>query len=307
MLHRYRTAFLMLLAAVLLLGVTLAKGNTLPWWQFDAFIVISVALGLWSQMIYFNVRLNNLNVKWNMKVVQFNMAGLTLPEYLEDDLDDIKAGRFTNTQLAIVGTGLTAVSLFYMIARHNKWGATWHGFNVILITIFICVCIAILIASAGWYQDQSFRIPMRFFWASLMGMIICVMLGIYMTEPMERGGPTAYQSDTGARQTQTQQYDYTQTRAHYYYINTWSGTSARSSGSSVSAPKCSGKGCNAYAFLLLILLVLALIICSALIAHFWVLAGSLLVTIMVMYTIHEIRVMDYRRLRARSQRMTDSW
>ncbi len=60
---------------------------------------------------------------------------------------------------------------------------------------------------------------------------------------------------------------------------------------SVDLPSCDGDACG-YIFLVvaLIILTLLLVVGSALIPHFWILSGSLLLGIMVLITIHDLRL-----------------
>lgn len=290
MLQRYRTAYVLFIAAALLLAVPILFGNSFNWWQRDLLYAIPVVLAIWAQILYFNIKLNKLESTWQLKLPK-----ITLPEYMVDDLEDIKEGRITGTQFALLTTTAGMVIYSLCLLAYNKFTADWYGFNVVLISLAASTCVAFLIARTEWFSDQTFRTPMQIFLIPLAALVFCVGIGIYMTEPLEIGGPSAYQ----AGQNQTQEYNYDNTRAHSTVGYYWGGSSSRSSSVGAgSGFKCNGKGCGyAVLVIILVILVLVLMICSALVAHFWVMAGMLLLTIMLMIAIHELRVMNIARRR----------
>jgi MFS family permease len=287
----------MIVSAGLLILITMV-GNLFNWWTRDLLFVCAIGLAVVASVLYFNVQLNKLDLKWQMQMpkIQIGLPDLQVPESLQDDVDDIRYGRITGTQFAVISSlGASLISL-YFLSHYEKWTADWRGFNVILVAVLVSVAVAFLMLCTEWFHDQEFRTPMWIFLVVLVGLVLCIGLGIYMTEPMELGGPTAYQTSTNGQPAQTE-YDYSRTRAHGVYINMFGGGSTSSSGSSSSPSfNCSGKGCEYVVLvIILIIVILVLIACSAFIAHFWVLASLVLCTIMVMIAIHELRVNESRR------------
>jgi phosphatidylserine synthase len=301
---RYIIAFATLLAAAAVFLLVNSLGS-LNWWQRDLGYVLCIGMAIYAMLLYLNTNLDQLASKFPR--IQVQLPTIDVPESMRDDLDDIVNGRPTGTQFAVITTAVSIVAVVYLITAYDKWFSSWGNFNVVFVGLAVSAISCFLITQTEWFQDQDFHTPLRIFLILTVALVLCAWVGIFMTEPMEMGGPTAYQSVSGtpaqaqtaeAPTTQKKEYDYTRTRAHVYFFNTGSGStysSSASSGSGFSAPKCSGKSCNGYAVVLLILLAFVLIICSALIPHFWVLACILLLTIMITFALHELRVMNYGR------------
>jgi phosphatidylserine synthase len=299
---RYFFAFASLLtaAAVFLLVYSL---ESLNWWQRDLGYVLSISMAIYAMLLYLNTNLNQLAEKFPR--IQVQLPEIDVPESMRDDIDDIVNGRPTGTQFAVVTTLVSLAAVVYLIFAYDKWFSAWGIFNVVVVAVVASAFSCFMITQTEWFQDQDFHTPLRIFLVLTVAFVLCAWVGIFMTEPMEFGGQTAYQSATGtpvqeqntttAVSSQKKEYDFTHTRAHVYFFNTGGSTTSTSSGSSISAPKCSGKGCDGYALLLVILLAFVLIICSALIPHFWVLACILLLSIMFTFALHELRVMNHGR------------
>lgn len=283
---KYRIGFGLYLLAAIIVVVTYNLEASWPWkagWYTMALIVAVVA--------------SLINANSFLEWLDKRFKGSELYADIEDDIDDLKNLRPTMTMAISLASVASLFAAVWLFGHYHKFTAHWGGFNVVLLGILGIGIVVFVSLMTDWFHDKEFRTPAWVFGVVIGGLILSAGLGVYMTEPLETGGPTAYQAATGTTGEQAQQnddYDYSRTRAGGIYIYNFGGGS--SSSGSVSSPdiNCSGKGCG-YALLvvLLIVLVLILIIASAMVPHFWVFASMVLVAIMVMIAIHEIRVRSY--------------
>lgn len=281
---RYALGFAFTIGAVIVFLV--AYFGNYPWWAKDTAYIVAIAMQVFALLQYFNATMDKLAIK----MPNFS---LPLPESMEDDINDITHFRPTGTQLAILLAAGSIWLTYHFISAYGKWDASWGNWNVILVSLAVAAAAVVIILSTSWFHDQDYYSPIWVFLIPIGGICLCLWLGIYMTEPMELGGPTAYQTATGNNTAQSQEEDFHRSRAFLYFYSSPSTSASSSSSTSFSAPKCSGKSCNGYLIVLLVILVLILVIGSALIQHFWVLSCILLATIMVMIAVHELRVVEY--------------
>lgn len=127
-----------------------------------------------------------------------------------------------------------------------------------------------------------------------IGMVFCVLAGIYFTEPQADAGKTvATKSSSGYQESRVARW-YRGYRAQSDVVvvdNRQSGSSSSGSGSSVDLDE----GGEALALLLLIMLVLAAILASAVVPHFWMLGSVFCVTALVMIAVREEKFLSSER------------
>ena len=213
---------------------------------------------------------------------------------VEDDVKKLGSFSFNRGHFMFVATLIATIIFVAYTSHYDEWGSTWGPFSVILIAAILSSVLFLFVRLTEWWTDHDWHTPNKVLIIPVVGLIICMGLGIYMTEPIEYGGLSAYQQEN---QQSPQTYDFSRTRiypTYFYYFGSSSSSSSSATlgSSSVHVPTCSGKGCSGYLVLLLIALVIILIIGSAIIPHFWILAGIILLTIMVITTIRELRVQE---------------
>jgi hypothetical protein len=112
----------------------------------------------------------------------------------------------------------------------------------------------------------------------VIGSLFCAGLGIYFSETEVSSSPRSDLESTYQ----------TQSRGSYIY-HSWFYADNFSSGLSISLPECDDKDCGyLYLGILLIMLVVILVLASAFIPHFWVLATLLLGTIYGIIVLREL-------------------
>lgn len=285
---RYALAFGLLLGGVVISMVAL-RGDFNTVTKITAFGV-SVVMAIYAILLYSNKKLDQMALR-TPEMPKVQGPNFEWPESIQDDIETLSKGRVNGALLMAAASSIALFFVIHFIQRWNKWGASWGAFNVIFIAIVAAVVVIFLVTGTDWFQDQNFYTPGWVFLIPIVALVLSVWLGIYMTEPMELGGMSAYQASTQQAE-QREPYDFNRSRAYYYFYSSPTSSSSSSSSSGFSAPSCSGKSCNGYLIVILIILALVLVIGSAFIAHFWVMSSIILLTVMALITIHDLRVVE---------------
>lgn len=281
---KQRDAFLLLICSVVLGMIVFTNDFSLM--TELLMITFAVIAAVMSTVYYMNLGVETIAPSIEQRVKEA-MPGIA------DDIEDIKNLRFTGTQFSLIVCGLATIASLYYMVTYNKFGASWWGINVFLYAFVAVVLVVLLVTQTDWFRDEYFRTPMWMFVVLMSALILSIGLGLYMTEPIEIGGPTQYQVEHPSSNESTadsEEYDYQRTRASTFFYMPRSQTSSGQSSSS-SGISCTGKGCGeGILFLLIIVLVLILVIGSAFIAHFWVFSACVILALMWLFAIHELRV-----------------
>lgn len=264
---------LVLVVFALLLGVVLGTGylgdNTLlssPSALVVLFITVSLVIA--GSVIAFSQLLDGIVVP-----VAENLA-----EDVQDDVKDLAELRPTTTIIICALTSLIAMVFALLVFRFHKLESSWGLFPVGIATIIICGLIAFTVIRTDWFQDKFFRTPFWVYLIPMIGIVVSTYLGVLRTEDVGRLNFT--NSSNG----------YTYVYQPRYF---WQGGTSGGESSNIDVPECSGKNCGyVYLVIFLIVLTIVLIVGSAFIPHFWLLAGGIFLTIMVLISIHELRVRE---------------
>jgi hypothetical protein len=164
---------------------------------------------------------------------------------------------------------MIAVVWTLLILSFHKWDATWFGISMWIFGI------PIVLALFG-----AFEWMYQYFFSGETTTTICALLlaftlfsalaGVAFTEPQTN---PEYGSGYPQNQSSQNQYDYRYSRAgglyYYYYPLYFGGSSSSSSSTTTSSSSSSNKG---MAYLVLCIGLFVLLIASAVIPHFWVIA-----------------------------------
>ena len=197
---------------------------------------------------------------------------------IEDDLQDLKERRFTNTHGMIFLVGMAAILFFFFVFRFHKVEAMWGHIPVIIPTFICMIALAYYIPRTRWFRTSSDHTAMWIFLIPTIGFILSLGVGLAKTENMEvlRAQPE-------------QPVSYNTNPSSYMIID--SVGSSVDIGSSFDLPSCDDDACVVVLLVIgLIILTLVLVIGSATIPHFWILSGSLLLGIMLLIAIHDLRI-----------------
>ena len=197
---------------------------------------------------------------------------------IEDDLQDLRERRFTNTHSMLILAGVAAVLFIFFVFRFHKVEAMWGPIPVIIPTFVGMIALAWYIPRTRWFRTSSYHTPMWIFLIPTIGFILSMGLGLARTENMEvlRAQPE-------------QPVSYNSNPTGYMIIDTV-GNSV-DSGLALDLPSCDDDACAIILLVVgLIILTLILVIGSATIPHFWILSGSLLLGIMLLIAIHDLRI-----------------
>lgn len=207
---------------------------------------------------------------------------------LQDDWQSIVDLRPTGLWLMLPLTVLAAIAFVILLIGYDKGQASWRWWsldvNVIWLSLGAVVVTYLLVRWTWWFRERDFYLPGAFYWIPAVGLVISVALGIYYQEPGEFGKSRA--EITAVQSTDGQQ---------PVAVSSGSRTTVIQQPRSFSMPDfhCSGKSCGkALVIVALVVLVLVCIIGSAFIAHFWVLSGAILITLLILVTWRELRVVE---------------
>jgi hypothetical protein len=196
---------------------------------------------------------------------------------IEDDIDDITHSRFTNTiwMIFILVIGLFIFSFF--VLRFHKVEAMWGGIPVVVPTFIALAVLTWFLPRTLWFQNQRAYTPIWIFLIPTSGLIITMIAGIGKTENLS-----------------LMRAPYAQNKEYNAYQNTGfilqEAAEVGSSGIQFDIPNCDGEECAVLLVIALIVLTFVLIVGSALIPHFWLFNGSILLCIMLLIATHDLQV-----------------
>jgi hypothetical protein len=196
---------------------------------------------------------------------------------IEDDIQDLKERRFTNTHAMIIIIGAAVMLFSFFVFRFHKVEAMWGPIPVVIPTFMCMAALAWFLPRTTWFRDWSDYTPMWIFLIPTCGFILSVWLGLARTENVEV-----------LRASSTQPVSYnTNPNLGNIFLATGDATDFGFSGLS----DCDDDVCGAILLVIgLVILTLVLVIGSAYIPHFWLLSGSILVGIMLLIAIHDLRI-----------------
>jgi hypothetical protein len=196
---------------------------------------------------------------------------------IADDLEDIQEHRMTNTLWMVIITLAGLLVFSFLVLSFHKVEARWGGLPVILPTAIGLALLAGFIPQTEWFHRAGYT-PFWIFLVPTIGLAVTLWIGISRTE------------NTGLLfSSKAQAVEYNIIRpAGYLLFDTVNVGGVQ--GISLDLPSCDGDSCAVYLVIGLIVLVLVLVIGSAMIPHFWLLSGSLMLCMMALITLHDLRI-----------------
>jgi hypothetical protein len=243
---------------VLLFFVSREPGMILP-----LFLLAAVGCAMVGAVLSFTQLLDHL-VKPIVEVID---------EDVKDDIEDIVKARVTGAQVMFILTGGLVLVFLFLILKLHKFDAAWGGLPVYIVAFVVAAIGILIVVNTTWFQDQSLRTPLIVYLIPAAGLAISLLLGLG-TE-----NPRSLSLDTTAEQVVYN--DFTPLAVDFIRVPFSSGVSM----------SCDGDGCLAVVLIVaLVAITLVLVLGSAYIPHFWILSGVVLLSILVIITIHEIRL-----------------
>lgn len=196
-------------------------------------------------------------------------------EDIKDDIEEIKAKRITKAQVMFVMTGILALFFLYFFLKLHKIEAAWGGIPVYIPAFIVAGIGTMIIVNTRWFHNQQLRTPLRIFLIPLIGIVLSMWLGIQTENP----GNLSFDV-----QNQVVYNEFTPLAFDFIRV-------PLSAGSSVGSFDCDEDFCLIVVLVIaLIVITLLMVIGSAFIPHFWILSCLVLLTILMIITIHEIRL-----------------
>ncbi len=197
---------------------------------------------------------------------------------IEDDLQDLKARRFTSTHVMVIMVVLSLVAFAFFVFRFHKVEAAWGPVPVIVPAFIGLLVLAYFIPRTRWFRFYRDRTPMWVFLIPVIGLVLSTWLGLAKAEDMHV-----------LRQPATQPAVYNNVQPSGLFLQ--SAGNVSDFAFSFDLPDCDGDACGTiFLVIALIVLVLVLVIGSAYIPHFWILSGTILLGIMLLIAIHDLRL-----------------
>ena len=231
-----------------------------------AFLMVSIALIIAGTILAFS-RLLDGRVNPLMNELQID---------IEDDIQDIKEHRMTNTIWMVIIVGIASLIFTFFVFRFHKVEAFWGPIPVLVPTFIGIGLLAWYIPRTRWFQTDIYT-PMWIFLIPCVGFLLTVWFGLAKTENM---------GILLAPRQETINYPYNQ----YTGVILQEASGIGNLGFDLDIPDCDGDSCAVYLVIGLIILTLVLVIGSAMIPHFWLLSGTILLGIMVLITFHDLRI-----------------
>lgn len=202
---------------------------------------------------------------------------------IKDDLQDIKEHRITNTIWMVILVGIGLVIFSFFVFRFHKMEAAWGPIPVIIPTFFGLLALGYYIPRTSWFQQSQEYTPMWIFLLPTIGFIITLGVGLARTENMAL---------LGGASGEVVQYNLVRSAGPFLQ----SVGDAGEIGLDFDLPDCDGDGCAVILVIGLVVLVFIMVIGSALIPHFWLLSGSILLGVMLLIAIHDLRIRPEKRV-----------
>jgi hypothetical protein len=180
---------------------------------------------------------------------------------------------------------------FYQVYNYQKFSAAWGAFNVLFLGIILALVAGALLLMSSWFTDGE-SAPGLFIGIAVGTLLIAILGGPFMTEPIERG---ALVSQAGVQLSPSspeyQQTAYQRSRAGgWFYYSFYSNhtTVNSSSGSSSSGSFSCGKDCGKGLVAVFLVILAIIVICGSLfVPHFWVAGGLIFLVILWLMTYRE--------------------
>lgn len=192
--------------------------------------------------------------------------------------------------------GLSVMLFGILMIKYHKLDAEWFGTPVVVFGLLSAGIIGFALTRFKWFKKPRNGFSKKMMIVLVVAIVLAPVLGVFFTEPLERGGNLTQSDVTFGR------YDYQRSRMggwYYLYIvdsdlfsssGSHSSTVVTTSSSSVHLDDDAAEG---LAYLFLILLVVILVVASAFIPHFWVVAMMILICITGLIALREGRVREY--------------
>ncbi len=196
---------------------------------------------------------------------------------IEDDIQDLRQHRITNTiwMVIIIGIGFLVFSFFTF--RFHKVEAVWGSIPVVLPTFAGMIALAWFIPRTRWFQGHDVYTPMWIFLIPTVGFICTIAVGVTKTENLGL-----------LRAGRQESIEYNSYRYTGFILQEAAG--AGDWGLQLEVPDCDGEDCAVMLVVGLVILTLILVAGSALIPHFWLFSGAILLSIMTLIAIHDLRI-----------------
>lgn len=136
-----------------------------------AFLMVAIALIIIGTVLAFS-RLLDRAV--NPLIDEINRG-------IEDDIQDIKEHRITNTIWMIIIVGIAALIFSFFVLRFHKVEAMWGSIPVIIPTFIGVKILAWYIPRTRWFQSEIYT-PLWIFLIPTVGFFLTIWLGLARTE-----------------------------------------------------------------------------------------------------------------------------
>ncbi len=197
------------------------------------------------------------------------------PNLIEDDLENLRAGKITPAHGMLVITLLTLLGLITSVILYRKWQIAWGGcLNVVVVSVLAGFLVGFIGISTAWFQQREKRFSWGIFLIPLIALALSSFLGIYYAEP-----EITRASDLPVSQGVDYRYADGSTR-----LDRVDGGGVLSIMDGSLDFDCDDEACLV---LILVAIAIACIVASAFIPHFWVVATTILWVIMLLITLRE--------------------
>ena len=197
---------------------------------------------------------------------------------IEDDIQDLKERRITNTFWMIIIVGISALAFSFFILRLHKLKAMWGPIPVVAPTIVGVLILVWYIPRTRWFQVFDVYTPMILFLIPTIGFVITLVIGVTQTENLNSIMASRQEAiENNANQNDGSIFLQAANMGAWIF--------------EADLISCDGDTCAViFLVIALIILTLILVIGSALIPNFWLFGGSILLCIMAFIAIHDLRV-----------------
>jgi Na+(H+)/acetate symporter ActP len=226
-----------------------------------AFLAAAVALIITGSIMLFSQLLDRI----------VNPVLEEIQKDIEDDIQDLRERRTTGVLWMLMILGISVLVFSFFVFRLHKLEAMWGQIPVAAPTILGVGAVAFFIPRTRWYQNKHRYTPMWIYLIPAAGLIITLFTGIGRTENVSNLSSTR-----------------SATEPVIYNSNHSAGTDVVFDFGGMLDFDVGDD--EAGFVILLVVLIFILVVGSAVIPHFWLFSGSIMLGLMATIAIHDLRI-----------------
>lgn len=189
--------------------------------------------------------------------------------YIEDDIESFEKKRITPAHLMVLLTLLCSIAYLVLLAKFDKFSARWGNIPVFAVALVVIIPLTYVLTRTAWFQNLRLRTPFWVYLIPVIGLLLSTSLGISSTENLQRIS------------TISDSFEGEDIDVLFIGMDFLEGFD------------CDDDACLIIFLVVLLVAITAILIAGSIyISHFWVLAGLIFLSLLIVITMHELAVIS---------------